>query len=355
MGEGWMARASCPSREVVLFCRQLQVMLASGIPVYQALETLSEREGAPDFGRAVQTLATKIAQGHKLSRVMMLFPRIFDIVFVSLIAVGEETGRLDKCLDRLAAWEEKDQETRQRLISAMTYPTLVLGLTVLMTFFLFTSILPGFIGIFEQMGASIPLPTRVLIALTNMATSPGFWLLGIVLSVTLGHGFMRYARTSEGATTLTLLAMAVPVLGPMLLNLSAARFAASISTMLDTGMDLTRALALGAQASGNAAMRKDSGRVLRDIRMGSLTSVSLSERPDLYPSNLLQMVAVGEQSSTISDMFERAAEFHEAEANQLMAGMAAALEPVLLGLVATLLGFVLISVFLPLYGYLDKL
>ena len=350
-----MEKLTCPPQELVLFCRQLQVMMASGVPIYQALEVLKEREDQPGFSRAVDTLAQKIGQGHRLSRALRLFPRVFDMVFASLVAVGEETGQLDKCLERLARWKERDLEIRRKIVSALTYPALVLLLTAAMTFFLFTFILPGFIEVFANMGAELPLPTKVLITLTNMVASPVFWLLAIVLGVFSTQAFTRYARSDRGSVELTLLLLTVPLLGPMVLNASIARFAASVATMLDSGMDLTRALALGAQATGNPAIRQDSNRVLQDIRMGALTSLTLSVRPDLYPNNLIQMVSVGEEASDMAEMFKRAAEFHEEEANHLVDTLGAALEPLLLAGVAFLLGFVLISVFLPLYSHLDKL
>lgn len=350
-----MDRVSCPTQEVVLFCRQLQVMLSSGVPVYRALETLSVRDEHPQFGRAVDSVARKVGEGHRLSQALRLFPRVFDTVFLALTAVGEETGQLDRCLDRLASWKERDLEMRRKLRSAMTYPVLVLVLTVVMTLFLFLWILPGFIEIFTAMGADLPLPTRFLILATHMTVSPAFWLVVSVLGMAAGHGLKRYLSHPEGRAEMTLLIMTIPSIGPLLLNAGAARMAASVATMLDSGMDLTRSLALGAEASGNAAIMLDSKRVLQEIRMGSLTSVALAEREDLYPSNLLQMVKVGEQASDLPGMFQRAADFHEEETNHLIDTLGAALEPVLLAGVATILGFVLISVFLPLYGHLDKL
>jgi type IV pilus assembly protein PilC len=353
--DGWMDRLTCPTQEVVLFCRQLQVMLSSGVPVYQALETLSTRDEHPQFGRAVDMVARKVGGGNRLSQSLRLFPRIFDTVFIALIAVGEETGQLDKCLDRLARWKERDLEMRRKMRSAMTYPVLVLVLTVVMTLFLFIWILPGFIDIFTAMGADLPLPTRFLIAATHMTVSPAFWLVIIVLGVAAMHGLRRYLSSPQGRAEMTLLIMTIPSIGPLLHNAGAARMAASVGTMLDSGMDLTRSLALGAEASGNAAIMLDSKRLLQEIRLGSLTSVAMSEREDLYPSNLLQMVKVGEQASDLPEMFKRAAEFHEEETNHLIDTLGAALEPVLLAGVAIILGFVLISVFLPLYGHLDKL
>lgn len=350
-----MGKLRCPMQEVVLFCRQLQVMLSAGIPLYQALESLAQRDEQPEFGRAIDTVAVKVSQGHRLSRCLRLFPRVFDMVFVSLIAVGEETGQLDKCLDRLSRWKERDLEMRRKLKAAMTYPVLVLVLTVIMTLFLFLYILPGFIDIFSAMGAELPLPTKILVTTTHLAVSPGFWLVVIVLVGTALYHGKKYLQTPQGATRLTLLLLEVPTLGSLLLNASAARLAASVATMLESGMDLTRSFALGAQASGNPALLWDSQRVLQEIRMGSLTSVAIAERPDLYPNNLLQMIRVGEQASDLPAMFQRAAEFHEEETNHLIETLGAALEPVLLAGVAFILGFVLISVFLPLYGHLDKL
>ena len=350
-----MDKLTCPPAELVLFCRQLQVMQASGVPVYRALEVLSIRDEQPQFGRAVDTLAQKIACGHKLSRAMSLFPKVFDLVFIALVAVGEETGQLDKCLNRLAAWKERDLEMRRKIVSAMTYPVLVLLLTVVMTFFLFTYILPGFISIFASLGADLPLPTKLLVALTNAVTGPSFWLVTIVAAVSTLTAARRLLQTPNGSTQAVLLLMTIPVIGSLIQNASAARFSASVATMLESGMDLTRALALGAQASGNPAYRHDSKRLLQEIRMGSLTSRAMAEREDLYPGNLLQMVAVGEEASDLSATFQKAAQYHEDETNHLLEALGAALEPILLAGVAAILGFVLISVFLPLYSHLDKL
>jgi type IV pilus assembly protein PilC len=353
--DNWMSKVTCPDHELILFIRQLQVMLRSGIQLVVALETLSDREEHPKFGDAVGRLAIFIAHGHQFSHALRKFPKVFDLVFISLVAVGEETGQLDACMERLADWRERDLRMKKRLISAMTYPALVLALTAFMTLFMFYYILPGFIEIFDQMGTELPATTRLLVTMTEMATNPFFWLLITVFGIGIGHALRRYWREDEGAKNLALIFMTIPVIGPLFVTASVARYAAAIATMLGSGMELTRSLALGARASGNPAIVYDNRRVIQEIRMGNTVSCALSTRPDIYSPNLLQMIAAGEESSDISEMFERSSEFHDEEAGYLIDAVGAAMEPVMLTIVATILGFVLISVFLPLYSHLDSL
>jgi len=353
--EVWKARVRVPPRVVVIFTRQLAAMLINGVPIVQALDTLSHQAEAPNFGQVVRILSERISSGHTFSNALNQFPRIFPRIYVTMVSIGEQTGALDHSLDKLADWWERDHMIYQRIKSALSYPIFVLCLAGTLTLGLFYWVLPGFIGIFRDMNVELPFITKVVIAITNGVRDPGAWLITIAV---LGAGFTLlrdFARTPRGAQQLFRLATRVPLLGGMLKNGSMARFCGAISALLSSGMDLPRCFKLSAAASGNPLLDADSQALVDTIMEGGIASDHMLSRPDLYPGSMVQMAIAGEQASRMPEMFGRAAAYYDLEMNYQVDALSAALEPLLLAGVASVVGTIVISIFLPMYGYLGKL
>lgn len=351
----WTQRVTVDRNVLVLFTRQMAIMLGTGVPITHALDTLSVQVDHPNFGEVVTTMAERIASGHSFSSSAAMFPKIFPKVYITMLAIGERTGAMDSALDRLADWLEKDLATFQKVKSALTYPGFVLGLTALLTAGLFYTVLPGFVGVFEDMGSELPLITKMVLGLTKAARNPGIWLLtlgGLASGIFI---LRQYMSTESGAVAVAERALDLPVLGHMLSLASNARFSSGMATLLDSGQDLPRSLMMAAEASQNPVLVRDA-KLLAD---GIMEGVPLSEQMQMmgktYPPVLRQMIVAGEEASNLAVMFEKAAAFFAAEVDYRLEAVSAALEPLLLFLVGSVVGTIIMSIFIPLYGTLNQL
>lgn len=352
----WSAKLHVPARLVVIFTRQLASMLASGVPLAQAMDTLSHQPDAPVFGEVIRLCGQRLETGSKLSHCLTFFPRVFPTIFVTMVAIGEETGALEDALERLAIWLERDDALRQRLKSAVTYPGFVLSLSVGLTLALFYTVMPGFISIFTDMKVELPLITRIVVAITNYLRNPGAVLAGLaVLGLGL-HALRRWLATPRGWLSFFSVALRLPVLGPMLRFGGISRYCAAMEALLETGMDITRSLQLAAAASGSPVIEKDSALLVASvISAGGMVSEHMRYADDVYPATMTNLVASGEETSQLSEMYGRCAAYYDMEMNYKVEALGAALEPLMLFLVSMVVGTIVLSVFLPMYSYIDQI
>lgn len=351
----WRAKVTVPPQALCIFSRQLATMLRNAVPIVQALETLSHQEEYPNFGQVIRELAEKVSQGHVLSHQLSFFPRVFSRIFITLVQIGERTGDLDSSLERLADWMERDNRLRQRIKSAMTYPIFVLVLASVLTLFMFYTVLPSFLDIFRDMDVPLPLITRIVLFITESVRQPGFWLILVsLLGVTFSVG-KEFLKSHTGQLAVFRFLRKIPLVGSMLMMGGCARFCMSVEAMLATGMDLTRTLRLAANSSGNPEFIQDAVNMEKAINEGEPVSDHMATRPDIYPPSLTHMVMAGEQASRMPEMFGRAGAYYDVEMNFKVDALSAAMEPLLLASVASVVATVILSIFLPLYGYLGKI
>jgi type IV pilus assembly protein PilC len=349
------ARVRVPARHVALFTRQLSSMLLAGVPLLQALDALTSHEDCPAFGNVVSTLADLIASGHNFSSACAKFPRVFPPVYTSMLTIGERVGQLDSALDRLAIWLEKDDALRRRILSALSYPGLILSVACLLTLALFYTVLPGFLQIFRDMNIPMPFITRLVMAVTDAVRNPGAWLLAVALAGLSFSSIQAIMARRAWRLRAYRYILWIPVLGRMLRAGSLARFSSAAATMMNSGLEVTRSFQLAAGTSASPLLETDSSKLVKSIREGELISCHMLERPEIYPPALAHMVAAGEEASCMPEMLQRAADYQEQECNYLVDGLSAAIEPVLLGCVAVVIATVVLSVFLPMYSYIGNL
>lgn len=351
----WRNKVKVPPQVLCIFSRQLATMLRNGVPIVQALETLSHQAEYPNFGEVVREVSEKISQGHMLSHQLTQYPRVFDKIYTTLVQIGERTGDLDASLERLADWQERDNKLRERIRSALSYPIFVLGLAVCLTLFMFYTVLPSFLAIFRDMDVELPLITRIVLFLTEAVRQPGFWLIAIATGGALYTAGREFLRTEQGQVATFRVFKAVPLLGSMLVMGGCARFCMSVEAMLGSGMDLARTLRMAASASGNPEFVADSKNLERSIMDGEPCSEHMFAHPEIYPPGMTYMISAGEQASRLPDMFGRAGAYFDVEMNFMVDALSAAMEPLLLASVASIVATVILSIFLPLYSYLGKL
>ncbi|MBI3924716.1 MAG: type II secretion system F family protein [Armatimonadetes bacterium] len=352
---GWEAKVTVPPLRVATFTKQLAIMLRNGIPIMQALATLSHQEEYPNFGVVVSSLADRLGRGHSLSRSVAEFPRVFPPLFSAMMDLGESTGRLTESLDRLGDWLERDGDFFRRVKSAAVYPAFVVAVSALLTLALFYTVLPQFVQIFIGMGIQLPVITRVMIFLTDLVRNPGFWMLLGVLGCAGWIGLRRAWARPAGACAIFRILLRLPLAGRLLSYASTARFASAAEISLDTGLDLARTLELGARASGSPLILADAAQIVKSLTQGLQVSEHLGLRAGIYAPALAHFVRAGEEAGDLGIMLKKAASFYEEEVNHMIDTLSAVLEPFLLLGVAGIVGTVLLSVFLPMYSYLGQL
>ncbi|MBT9582469.1 type II secretion system F family protein [bacterium] len=351
----WRAKVTVPPQALCIFSRQLATMLRNAVPIVQALETLSHQEEYPNFGEVIREIAEKVSQGHVVSYQMSFYPRVFFKIYVTLVQIGERTGDLDSSLERLSDWLERDNRLRERIKSALSYPVFVLILATCLTLFMFYTVLPSFLTIFRDMNVPLPLITRTVMFITEAVRQPGFWLLFIGATGVFVSVWREVMKTSQGQVTVWRAVRRIPLLGGMLLKGGCARYCMSVEAMLRSGMDVSRTLRMAAGASGNPEFVLDAPNMEKTITEGEPVSDHMAMNPDIYPSSLTHMVMAGEQASRLPEMFGRAGGYYDIEMNYTIDALSAAMEPLLLASVASMVAVVILSIFLPLYSFLGSI
>ncbi len=349
-----LARIRVSPVNVHLFTQQLAVMLAAGISLTRALETLAGAQHDKRMALVTETLVRKVCEGTTFSRALSAFPAIFSPVYLAMIELGESTGALLQALEQLSDWQRRDGQTMQKVVSALTYPTIVVGLTLVMTFALFNSVLPVFIQNFSN-PSELPLVTRGLLFVTRALSNPGGWLALLGLLATLL--FLAQDAWSDPPKRLLVyeVLLNVPVLGGLLKSASTARMCASLAAMVSVGMGLLAGVRLAARVSGSPVFEHDSRRVVEKVKAGESLADCMQERRDLYPPTMVNLTRAGEESGRLGQGLEKVAYFYEQETEYRLEALSALIGPVVLAFVALIVGAVLVSVLLPLYGMLSKL
>jgi len=344
-----------PFQAKALFTRQLVTLLQGGVPLVRSLEALSLQSEYPGFGRVIERIAHQVESGHRFSDSLSRYPDLFPKIYVVMVEIGEQSGGLDHSMERLAGWLERDGHLLQRIRSALTYPAFIMALAGVLTLVIFYVVMPSFMGIFTEMQVELPLITRIVLGLTGAIRNPLAWLASGLVVGGLWLQIKRTWRDPHGQSFLYGLALQVPLLGGILWNGSTSRYCSAVDTLLTSGSSLDRTLRLSAAVSGSPVFLRDVENLTRSVTEGNLASEHMLHHPEVYSSTLAHMAAAGEEASRVPEMFARAGDFHALEMEGQVDTLKAALEPMMLAAVALIVGTIILSVFLPLYGFLNKI
>lgn len=347
--------ARVPPNILANFSRQLATLLHNGIPLLKGIETLSFQPEYPHFGVVVEGLGQEISQGEKFSTALSHQPRTFSNVFVTMIQVGEETGNLDRCLDLISDWIEREDRVRRRLTAAFTYPASVMLVAVVLSLLLFTLVLPTFAKIFREMNVSLPLLTQLVMALTALLCNPYFWVVALFAFIFAYRTWVQIWKSPRQSRLLFLVLLRLPGVGESLRHGALTRYCSASQALLKSGIDLIKTTRMAGQASGSPVLDHDSKRLSKCIQAGQGLADSLGESSSYYSSSLIQMIRAGEEASLLPEMFERVSKFHELEMEISIEALSATLEPVLLIGVSILVGGIVLSIYLPMYSTLLNL
>ena len=339
---------------LTVFSRQFATMINAGLAMVRCLDILSEQTEDKKLQATLDQVRKDVEGGQTLSAALARHPSVFSTLYISMVKAGEMGGVLDEVLERLAGFMEKDFSLKKKVKSALTYPVVILVMALGIVFFLVTYILPTFVELFKGMNLKLPLPTKILIAITEGARNPMVVIpalgLFVVTLVLLG----RYINTPVGRKQYDLLKLNSPVFGLLTKKVAISRFCRTLGTLLSSGVPIMQALEIVGKASGNEIIAMTVTKVRESIREGESIASPLGAS-GLFPPMVTQMVAVGEETGNLDAMLGKIADFYDTEVEYLLASLTSMLEPIMIVGMGGIVGFIVISVFLPLYQLIGNL
>lgn len=346
--EGTFSRIS--TQHLVVFSRQMYSLTKAGIPMIRAILGLAESSNHKLFQKTLADIAQQLERGRSLSAAMSTHNKIFPRLAISIVHVGENTGRLEDAFLQLAEYFERDEETRKRIKSAMRYPTTVLIVIVVAMFLLNLMVIPTFANMFSKLGADLPIATKILIGTSSFFVN--YWpylVIGIIAMITI---FISWKRSEEGNLKWDRYKLKIPFVGSIIERSLLGRYARSFSMILESGVPMTNGLSLVAEAVDNKHMEKQIKDMRRNIEKGdSLLRVSVQSR--LFSPLVLQMVSVGEETGRVDELLKEAADYYEREVDFDLKGLTAKIEPVLIGMVAIMVGVLALGIFMPMWDMMS--
>jgi type IV pilus assembly protein PilC len=341
-----------PAKNLAIFTRQFSVMIDAGLPLVQCLEILGKQEENKNFAKVILMTREDVEGGASLADAMKRYPKTFDPLFTNMIAAGEAGGILDTILKRLATYIEKNVKLKGQVKSAMIYPIAVIVIATVVVAAILWKVIPAFAEMFSGLGAELPLPTRVVIWMSNqlVAFMP-FLVVGLVAA---GFLFKRYYATYKGRRVIDGVMLKLPILGIIMRKVAVARFCRTLSTLMSSGVPILDGLDITARTAGNAII-EDAVQVTRTrIERGETVSVPLKET-GVFPAMVTQMINVGETTGALDAMLGKIADFYEEEVDTAVAGLLTLLEPVMIAFLGVVVGGIVIAMYMPMFDLISKL
>jgi type IV pilus assembly protein PilC len=343
---------SVDPKNLAVFTRQFSVMIDAGLPLVQCLEILGTQEEDKNFSGVILATRADVESGASLADAMKKHPKVFDPLFTNMIAAGEAGGILDTILKRLATYIEKAVKLKGQVKSAMIYPIAVIVIAAVVVGVILWKVIPTFANLFAGLGADLPLPTRVVIALSNNLVRFGpFLIIGMVAA---SFGLKSYYATPAGRRVIDSIVLKLPILGLLMRKIAVARFCRTLSTLLASGVSILEALDITARTSGNAIVEDAIQTTRKSIERGETIAAPLKDTA-VFPPMVVQMIGVGEATGALDTMLSKIADFYEEEVDVAVAGLLTLLEPVMIALLGGVVGGIVIAMYMPIFSLISKL
>lgn len=340
-------------KELAIFTRQFSVMIDAGLPLVQCLEILASQQENKTFQKVLTGTRSAVEGGSTLSSAMKAYPKVFDPLYSNMVEAGETGGILDTILQRLSSYIEKNVKLQRAVKSALVYPVGVLTIAVGVIILLLWKVVPIFATLFAGLGVDLPLPTKIVIGLSNFVGSV-FGLLILVGLVGVIFAVKAWYGTPGGRMALDSLVLKLPVIGILMRKIAVARFTRTLGTLISSGVPILESLDITAKTAGNAVIEKALFQVRRSLEEGKSLTEPLKEST-VFPGMVTQMIAVGEQTGAMDAMLAKIADFYEEEVDAAVKDLLTALEPIMIVFLGLVVGGVVISMYLPLFSLIGKL
>jgi type IV pilus assembly protein PilC len=344
---------SVKAKELAIFTRQFSVMIDAGLPLVQCLEILASQQENKLFQKVLTGTRGQVEGGATLSAAMRTSPKVFDPLYVNMVEAGETGGILDTILQRLSTYIEKNVKLQRAVKSALVYPVGVLTVAGGVITLLLWKVVPIFATLFAGLGVDLPLPTKIVIALSNFVGS----IFGLLILAAIAGGIIGlkvWYATPQGRFILDSIVLKLPVLGILMRKIAVARFTRTLGTLISSGVPILEGLDITARTAGNAVVERALQQVRRSLEEGKSLTEPLRDS-EVFPGMVTQMIAVGEQTGAMDAMLQKIADFYEEEVDAAVKDLLTALEPIMIVFLGVVVGGVVISMYLPLFSLIGKL
>ncbi len=339
--------SSITEKDITVFTRQLATMMKSGVPLLQAFEIVGKGHSNARVQKLLLDIKTEIETGSSLKQAFQKHPLYFDALFINLVGAGEQAGILDSLLDRLAAYKEKIQAIKGKIKSALFYPLAIIGVAFIITAIIMIFVIPAFKTVFASFGADLPGPTLVVMAISDFFVKYWYAIFGLVGGAIWGF-FYTWKRSVKMQNAMDLVLLRAPVFGDLVRKSSIARWTRTLATMFAAGVPLVEALDSVAGAAGNFEYYRATKKIQGEVSTGSSLTVAMQNQ-DVFPNMVLQMVAIGEEAGSLDGMLSKVADFYEAEVDDAVDALSSLMEPVIMVVLGTLIGGMVVAMYLPIF------
>jgi type IV pilus assembly protein PilC len=341
------------SKELAIFTRQFSVMIDAGLPLVQCLEILAGQQENKTFQKILNSVRASVEGGATLSASLKQHEKVFDALYYNMVEAGETGGILDTILQRLSSYIEKNVKLKRAVRSALIYPVSVLGIAGAVITLLLWKVVPIFVTLFNGLDVDLPLPTRIVIGLSNFVGSY-YGLMLLIFGIASGFAIKFWYATPKGRYAIDAILLKAPVVGMVLRKIAVARFTRTLGTLISSGVPILEGLDITARTSGNAVVERAISATRKAVEAGRSLVDPLKET-DVFPGMVTQMIGVGEQTGAMDAMLQKIADFYEDEVDAAVKDMLTAIEPIMIVVLGVVVGGVVISMYLPLFSLIAKL
>ena len=340
------------TKDITIFVRMFATMIDAGLPLVQGLEILGNDNENATMGALLKKIRADVEEGSTFADALRKHPRYFDNLFVNLVEAGESGGILDTILNRLATYMEKNEAIKAKIKGAMVYPVVVVTVAVVVVGILLVAVIPVFAKLFTEMGAELPLPTRVVMWLSDFLQR---WIILIIPGfIAAGYAFKKYYATEQGRIVVDSITLKLPLFADLIVKSSVARFTRTLGTLISSGVPILDSLEITARASGHAIIEMAIMATRESIKEGKTIAEPL-EATEVFPGMVVQMIGVGEQSGALDAMLTKIADFYEEEVDTAVEALTSAMEPLMIVVLGTTVGGVVIAMYMPIFNMVNAL
>ncbi|MGN6736385.1 type II secretion system F family protein [Neisseria sp. P0022.S007] len=334
--------------DITVFTRQLATMMKAGLPLMQAFEIVARGHSNPSMTEMLMQIRSDVEQGSALGKSFSKYPKYFDRFYCNLVSAGESGGVLESLLDKLAVYKEKTQAIKKKVKTALTYPIAIIVVAIALIFIMMMFVLPAFKEVYANMGAELPGLTQLVMNLSDLFVDYG-WIMIILLIASAFGLYKLHEKSPTFQKRIDALILRLPIFGTIVRKATIARWARTTSTLFAAGVPLVEVLDSVAGASGNILYEEATQDIRAKVTQG-LSLTSSMQSTDMFPNMVIQMAAIGEESGSLDDMLNKAAEFYEDEVDNSVSRLSALMEPIIMVVLGSLIGILLIAMYLPLFN-----
>ena len=332
--------------DLVVFSRQLATLIDAGVSLVMGLNILREQVDNPYLKVIIASIKSDIEAGNSLSNSFAKYPNAFPEIFMNMTRAGESSGSLNEILERVADYLERTESVRRKLVSSLTYPALIVGMAVLVVAFLMLKVVPTFKSIFESLGGKLPLPTLILIKISNYSLK--FFPFIVVAIILFYAGFMKFIRSEQGRLKFDQFKLKLPIFGPVLRNISISKFTRTLATLVKSGVNILEAFEISGKVSGNKVIEQATNQIKVNLQAGENISGPM-EQTGKFPVFVVKMIAIGEQTGQLEKMLNKVSEYYEEQISETLGSLTSLLEPFIIVFLGVIIGYIVLAMFMPIF------